>query len=141
MSSQDISILPSSDSYNNIYPDITGLILPKNSLLKDIKINKVIQFILTELQKIPDVQKFKNDLELICMAINLVENLITKKDKIDKKMIIFNVFQKLFSLTQDDQKILSDAIEFLISNKKVKKISKFSKFSKYTIDFVKKKLL
>ena len=72
MSSQDITISPSSDSYNNIYPDITGLILPKNSLLKDIKINKVIQFILTELQKIPDIQKFKNDLELICMAINVV---------------------------------------------------------------------
>ena len=141
MSSQDITISPSSDSYNNIYPDITDLILPKNSLLKDIKINKVIQFILTELQKIPDVQKFKNDLELICMAINLVENLITKKDKIDKKMIIFQVFQKIFSLSSADQKILSDSIEFLISNKKVKKISKFSKFSKYTIDFVKKKLL
>jgi hypothetical protein len=141
MSSQDITISPSSDSYNNIYPDITGLILPKNSLLKDIKINKVIQFILTELQKIPDIQKFKNDLELICMAINLVENLIKKKDKIDKKMIIFQVFQKIFSLTSDDQKILSDSIEFLISNDKVKKISKFSKYSKYTIDFVKKKLL
>ena len=141
MSSQDINISPSSDSYNNIYPDITGLILPKNSLLKDIKINKVIQFILTELQKIPDVQKFKNDLELICMAINLVENLIKKKDKIDKQMIIFNVFQKLFSLTPADQKILSDSIEFLISNKKVKKILKFSKYLKYTIDFVKKKLL
>ena len=56
-------------------------------------------------------------------------------------MIIFQVFQKIFSLTSDDQKILSDSIEFLISNKKVKKISKFSKYSNYTIDFVEKKLL
>jgi uncharacterized protein YejL (UPF0352 family) len=138
--SSGVILNPSVDSYTNIYPDITGIIVPKNSLLKEIKINKITQCIVSELQKIPELNKHRLDLELICMSLNLVENLVVKKDKIDKKQIIIQVFAKLFLLNPIEQNQLCDHIEFLLDNNKVKKIKKLTKYYKHSIDFLKKKL-
>ena len=90
--------------------------------------------------KIPELNKHRLDLELICMSLNLVENLVVKKDKIDKKQIIIQVFSKLFSLNPIEQNQFCDHIEFLLDNNKVNKIKKLKKYYKHTIDFLKKKL-
>ena len=54
----------------------------KSTILK----NEIIDFILKDIQKIPNCQILKNDVEVLLHICNLIENLISKnKHKIDKK--------------------------------------------------------
>jgi hypothetical protein len=112
--------------YNELIRDVS-IVKPKHGLIKDIKQAKITQFIIDELKLIPDWSKYRIDNEFIKMACNLIENLVVKKDKIDKKEIILIVFQKLFNLTAQEIKIVSDVIEFLVNNKKIKKIKIYKK--------------
>ena len=129
ISSNTTSPVLSDSSYDYIFPDISGVIIPKNSLFDDIKKNKCIQIIIIELTKIPEITKYRTDLELIKFCVNLTENLFTdKKSGKKKKEIVLAVFQKLFSLNPPEQKIISDAIDFLSNNRKIKKLSTYKRY-------------
>jgi hypothetical protein len=74
--------------------------------------------------------------------VNLAENMITdKKAGILKKEIVSTVFQKLFNLNPTEIKSLSDTIEFLKNNKKIKKISVYKRLLKPFGKYILKKLL
>ena len=80
-------------------------------------------------QQIPEFQKYKNDLELIKYVCNLTENLIQeKKSGTLKKEIVISSLTKLFNLNENEKKMISDAVEFLCNNKKVKKLGLFKKW-------------
>jgi hypothetical protein len=129
ISSNTTSLTSSDTSYDNIFPDLSGAIIPKHSLFDDIKKNKCIQIIINEISKIPEITKYKTDLELIKFCVNLTENLFTdKKSGKMKKEIVMAVFQKLFSLNPIEQKLISDAIEFLSNNRKIKKLSTYKRY-------------
>jgi hypothetical protein len=142
MSQNIVPVVPPVDKYSTLLPNITSDILPKNSLLDDIKTNKCIETVVNEINQIPDVGKYRTDLELIKYVSNLVENLITGKDNEKlKKNVIMSSFQKVFSLTQPEQKTVSDAIDFLITNGQVAKIP-FSKMTlKHAGKWIAKKIL
>ena len=116
-------------SYDDLYPNITNEILPKNSLMGEIKKSKTIQNIVANVQQIPEFQKYKNDLELIKYVCNLTENLIKeKKSGLMKKEIVITSLTKVFNLNEHEKKMLVDAIDFLCNNKKVKKLGLFKKW-------------
>jgi hypothetical protein len=116
-------------SFDDLYPNITNEILPKNSLINEIKKSKTIQNIISNVQQIPEFQKYKNDLELIKYVCNLTENLIQeKKSGTLKKEIVITSLTKVFNLNENEKKMISDAVEFLINNKKIKKISIYRKW-------------
>ena len=140
------SSLPTSStdlSYTDIFPqNVSSSIIPKNSLFNDIKKNKCIQLLITELNIIPDINKYRNDLELITYCVNLVENLITEKSSGNlKKEIVMTSFQKIFSLNALETKLLSEGIDFLSNNNKIKKISIYKKYGSSFYSFLKKKFL
>ena len=61
----------------------------KNSAKHVMLKNELIAFIITEIQKIPNYQELKNNLELIRFVCNMLENLITNnKENIDKKQTV-----------------------------------------------------
>ena len=116
---------------DNVYPDLKSDIVPKHALYDDIKKNVIIQKIIAEIQKIPEYSKYRIDLELITFIINQVENMITKKKQgALKKDIVLTVFQKLFNLSPQEIKLLSDSIDFLSNNKRIKKLSIYKKYLK-----------
>ena len=116
-------------SYDDLYPNITNEILPKHSLMTDIKKAKTIQNIISNIQQIPDFQKYKNDLEIIKYVCNLTENLIKeKKSGLMKKEIVITSLTKVFNLTENEKKMISDAVEFLSNNKKIKKLGIYKKW-------------
>ena len=116
-------------SYDDLYPNITNEILPKHSLMTDIKKAKTIQNIISNIQQIPEFQKYKNDLEIIKYVCNLTENLIKeKKSGLMKKEIVITSLTKVFNLNENEKKMISDAVEFLSNNKKIKKLGIYKKW-------------
>jgi len=130
------------DTYNNIFPDVSDTIVPKNSLFAEIKKSRLCETLVKEIQKIPDYTKYRTDLELIKFTVNLIENMITeKKAGVLKKDVVISSFHKLFNLTTVEQKVLSDSIEFLSNNKKIKKLSKYRKYLVPLGKYIIKKIL
>jgi hypothetical protein len=129
--------------YNNIVPNVSNSIVPKNSLFDDIKKSKCIEIIIEELRKIPDFSKYRSsNFEFIKFSVNMIENMIIdRKSGALKKEIILSAFQKLFNLTQPEQKQLSDTIEDLKKNKKIKKIPIKRKYIYPALRWLKKKLI
>ena len=52
--------------------------------------NKIVQYVMTRIQNLPDQQSLKNDPELVLLVCNLIENSISKEDKINKKEVGIN---------------------------------------------------
>ena len=119
------------DKIDTVYPDLKSDIVPKHALYDDIKKNVIIQKIIAEIQKIPEYSKYRIDLELVTFIINQVENMITEKKRGPlKKDIVLAIFQKLFNTTPQEVKLLSDSIDFLANNKRIKKLGIYKKYLK-----------
>jgi hypothetical protein len=116
------------NDYNTLFPNVSNIIVPKYDLLTNIKFNKLVEFIIKEVQNIPEYQNHKNNLELIKLICNLIENKVVKKDKLDKKSIVIEGLKRVFNLVEDEIKILDGFIEFLHQNKKIKKLSYLKKY-------------
>jgi hypothetical protein len=100
-----------------------SFIEPKNSLFNEIEKNKVVKDIFDRLVSIENFKSYKDDLEFLLFACMMVEHLVdnaNNKNKIDKKEIIFSVYDKIFG--QVDRKLIEKNIEFLINNKRIKKV-------------------
>ena len=111
----------------------------KNSAKHVMLKNELIAFIITEIQKIPNYQELKNNLELIRFVCNMLENLITNnKENIDKKQTVIEIISQLFcSFSEDDKKAISNQVQFLFDNKFIKKVSNIKKFKKKVLSCVK----
>ena len=116
------------NDYSNLFPDVSNIIVPKNDLLANIKFNKLVEFIMKEIQNIPEHQQFKNDLELIKLICNIIENKVIKKDNIDKKAVVVESLKRTFSLVESEITNVETFIEFLHKNKKIKKLSCLKKY-------------
>jgi hypothetical protein len=57
-------------------------IRPKNSLFDEIKKAKCIEALIAEINKIPDFNKYRSDLELMKFLVNMVENMILDKNQV-----------------------------------------------------------
>ena len=98
------------------------------NLALDIKRNEIIEKIisrLTELKLVDD--KYKNSADILLLICNLVEHL-TRDKKISKKVIVLEIFSRVFVLSADERAIIESNIEFLHSNRAIKKLSKFYLF-------------
>ena len=102
--------------------------------------NKIVQYVMTRIQTLPDQQALKNDPELVLLVCNLIENSISKEDKINKKEVVLNIMTRLFTLSPQEKSQASNIIEFLWENKQIVKISFFKKIFKLFVNYLKKKL-
>ena len=110
--------------------------------------NKTETFIIsavTKIAAIPNVTTLKLDIELTSYVCNIIENEIVSsksKNKTDKKKIFFRIIQEIFtSLTEQEKKILSDQIEFLLENNKIKKVDPIALWFKTVGNWIKKKIV
>ena len=84
-----------------------------------------MDFILKDIQKIPNCQILKNDVEILLHICNLIENLISKnKQKIDKKQLVIDIMVQVFYLNSDVEKdAVEKQIQFLYDNKLITKVT------------------
>lgn len=106
-----------------------SLVAVQPNLASDIKRQEIIKQIqdrITELNlRLPE---YKNNTEFVLLVLNLIEHLVKKKYKIDKKKLAVHILSTLLNLGPQDISALETNIEFLHSNKMIKKVSKFWAF-------------
>ena len=131
------------NEYEKMYiPDNITTIVPKGRLKDDISKCTIIDFLCKYIQKMPEYSKRRTDFELIKIIANLIENMVLqKKSGPLKKDICLSVFNKTFNLTAIEQKTVSDLIEDIKNNKKIKKIKIYKKYLKPVGEWFLKRLL
>ena len=90
--------------------------------------------IVKELQKIPNLEQLRMNPELTKMLCSVVEQVCVSKSikgKIDKKTLVIEIFNKLFNLTEDEQKKVSDDIDFICINKLVRGVNLCEKLFRF----------
>ena len=107
------------------------LIPLKNSLLTDSRYNLIKKQIIERVNElfIGEIGKYKNDNEFLVLVCNLIEHLVTKKDKINKQDLCVDICTRLFCLSEDDAALLRKNIDFVCAQKNlVKKVSFYKLF-------------
>ena len=106
-----------------------SLIKPKNQLLKAQKLNDLINIVKQKVCEFPASHNLKSCQEFLLMVCNLVEEIVKKSDKINKKELVINVLKSVLVLSE------AESIEFLWSNDLIQKIPS----SKKAVKWLKKK--
>lgn len=106
-----------------------ALVAVQPNLASDIKRQEIITQIrerITELNlRLPE---YKNNTEFVLLVLNLIEHLVKKKYKIDKKKLAVELLSSMLNLSNQEINALETNIEFLHSNKMIKKVSPFYAF-------------
>ena len=107
-----------------------SLIPLKNNLLIDATYNKVKNVNIHRINELGlQDPKYKNDNEFLTLVCSLIENLVSKKDKISKQDLAVEIFHLLFNLDEDEKIIVRKNIDFLCNQKTiVKKLSWYKLF-------------
>ena len=119
-----------------------NLVKPKNSLKLHFEICKIKKEVSRFLDEIPDLQKIRNDPELLKMIIGKARVILSSKlkDDVDINTIVFDVFCQFFPNMNDNEKdLIKKNIEYLTNNDQIKNVSCFKKNKKKVIDFFLKK--
>ena len=111
------------------------LLKPKNNLKKLQLANDLLLVLRAKVAEYPATHQLKSCQEFILFCCKLIENLVQKKDKIDKKELLKDVFKQLFNLQPPEILVLDATVEFLWSNSLICKIP----LSKKSINWIKKK--
>ena len=104
-----------------------------SSDIKRAEITKKIRDRITELNL--NLPQYKNNNEFVLLVLNLIEHLVKKKYKIDKKVLAVEILSDLFQLNPQEIDSLQNNIEFLHSNKMIKKISWYYAFCCVVIEY------
>jgi hypothetical protein len=104
------------------------VIQARNHLASDLKFNEAKEKILKRIEEFPNIQKYRNDIEFLLLVCNLIEHLIIKKDKVDKKELLLDIYKKVFNVDSGEISSLSKNIDFLLANGKIKKVSAYKLF-------------
>jgi hypothetical protein len=122
--------------------DLSHIVPVKNHLLKNVKKDDVIGQIRKRVEALPNYAQYKNDVEFLLLMANMIEHLIVKKDKIDKKELLIEIYKQLFvGITQAELANIEANVEFLWNNKKIKKQSFYKLFCAGLTEWLKKKFL
>jgi len=98
------------------------LINPKNNLLKAQKFNDVLALLKQKVAEYPASYILKSCNEFLLMVCKITEEVIIKTDKVNKKEFVTDIFKMLFSINDNECKLLSNSIDFLHSNGMIQKI-------------------
>lgn len=113
-----------------------SLISPKNVLKKQQLLQDLLVHLRQKIAEYPATHNLKGCSEFLLYICKVVENSVVKKQKIDKKQLVLDVFKILFALSPAELLSLDASIEFLHSNGLISKV----KVVKKAVHWFKKKL-
>lgn len=112
------------------------LINPKNALLKNQKFNDILILLRQKISEYPASYNLKLCQEFLLYCCKVVEEVVLKIDKINKKEFVIDLFKALFSLNDPECKLLGISIDFLHANNLISKVKTTKRF----LSFFKKKV-
>jgi hypothetical protein len=108
-----------------------SLITLKHNIFVDAKYNQAKKLIIDRINELnlTDI-KYKNDNEFLTFVCNLIENLITKNDKVSKKELAIDIFKQVFQIENyDELDLLRKNVDFICNQGTlVKKLSYYKLF-------------
>ena len=117
-----------------------SLIPLKNNLFTDFREDTVKRVVLERLRELNMMNgKYKMDTEFLTFLVNLIEYLVQKKDKIDKKKLALDVMRDVFSASPEELELIARNIEYLHVNKGIKKVSYYKLFKTALAEWFRKK--
>lgn len=100
------------------------------------KKQQIVNYIVEDLKHKPTVGK--GDVASVTHACQLVENMVKKKDKIDKLELVIMVFSKIFQHLQPAEiDLIKGFVQFALDSKLVKRVSTYAQ----TYYFVRKVII
>jgi hypothetical protein len=122
--------------------DLSQIVPVRNTLLKDVKVNDVIAQIRKRVEGLPNYAQYRNDVEFLLLCANMIEALVVKKDKIEKKTLLIEIYKQVFvGITPTEIANIEANIEFLWNNRKIKKQSMYKLFCVGAKEWFKKRFL
>jgi hypothetical protein len=112
------------------------LVKPLHSLKKSQLLNDLLVVLRQKIQDYPASHNLKGCSEFLLYCCRLVENIVLKKDNVNKKQLILDLFKSLFNLQPPELLILDSAVQFLWDNKLINKVP----HSKKAVRWLKKKV-
>jgi len=103
------------------------LINPKNNLLKVQKFADILALLKQKIVEYPPNHILKQCNEFLLFVCKIVEEVIVKSDKVNKKEFVIDLFKQLFSLSEPECKLLGSSVDFLWSNGLISKIKRSKK--------------
>jgi hypothetical protein len=79
------------------------------------------------------------DNEFLTLLTNLIEYLVVKKDKINKKQLALEIMKDFFAATDEDLELIGRNIDYLHNNRVIKKVSFWKLFKAGICEYFKKK--
>ena len=131
-----------SDIISKDISDIISQIGPKNTLSKHVNYNKLLQLIVDEIRKFPNLPLLKTnthiELELIKLIMSIVENVIQKKNPlaINKMDLVCDILRIIFNLNPQEIEILKKQIQYIFDNNQIVKIPIIKKIIRMGIKFL-----
>lgn len=112
----------------------------KNNLFSDFREDQIKKTIIARLQELNMTQsKYKLDAEFLTFLTNLIEYLVEKKDKIDKKKLAVDIMREIFGATDEELDLIKRNIDYLHSNKVIKRVSYYKLFKTAFCEWFKRK--
>jgi hypothetical protein len=112
----------------------------KNGLFTDFRIDQVKKLICGRLHELNMVNaKYKLDNEFLTFLTNMIEILVDKKDKINKRDLALSIFKEHFGATDEEVELIGKNIDYLHNNKVIKKASWYKMFKCTVKEYFKKK--
>lgn len=109
--------------------DNLSLVPIQNSLAVDVKRIEIKNKIITRIGELGLViSNYRNSTEFLLLILNLIEHLVVKKDKINKKELALEIITEVFGLNELERNNIDSNIEFLHQNKNIKKVSMWKLF-------------
>lgn len=98
------------------------LINPKNNLLKAQKFSDILALLKQKVVEYPPNHVLKQCNEFLLFVCKIVEEVVVKSDKVNKKDFVIDLFKALFSLNDIESKALGSSVDFLWANGLISKI-------------------
>ena len=94
------------------------------------KKQQIVDYIVDDLKQNPVLSK--NDIGCITRACQLIENMVKKKDKINKLDLVIYIFNKLFTHLQPaDIEFIKSCVQFVLDSKLITKVKLYVKVYSY----------
>ena len=130
---------------NQTVSDVISQIGPQNSLSTHLSYNSILQAVVQEIQKFPNLPILKIggniELELVKLVCSIVENLVDKGNplNIDKSQLVCDIFKNIFNLNPQEYDIVKKQIEYIYNNNQIIKIQFLRKLTRMAFNFLTKK--
>lgn len=120
---------------------MTQFVIYKRHLAKLNLEKEMLSALEEKIKGLPNYQTLRLNPEMVLLCCNIIENSVSKKDKVQKKDLAIKVLNSFFTYNDADKKVVEEQIEFLWSNKRIKKIKLFKKVWLFLGEWIQRKFL